>query len=74
MTNKHFDKCINECISYIRNEEDRTQTELYIRELLDVVNLHNYDWHYFTSTGIFHDAIGKVVNFTVGVVETTAEY
>lgn len=74
MTNKHFDKCIDECISYIRQEEDRSHSELYIRELLDIVNLHNYDWQHFTSTGIFHDTIGKVVNFTVGVVETTTDY
>lgn len=64
-----FDSLFNDCICYVVNQENHTMAEVYMMELIDA-----NDWESFISTGVFHDAIGKIVDQTEDSVTVTTEY
>jgi hypothetical protein len=64
------DLIINECKNYIVQCEDINEKKEYQDELKRVSN----DFYELVNSGIFHDAIGKVVNYTNNYVDVITEY
>lgn len=61
---------INECKNYIAQCEDINEKKEYQDELKRVSN----DFYELVNSGVFHDAIGKVVNYTNNYVDVITEY
>ena len=60
---------IEECQNYI-DQSSKEEQELYQTELNEVCG----DFYRLTNSGIFHDAIGKVIDRTPYTVVVTTDY
>ena len=49
---------ITDILSYIEQTPDSNERDNYMSELNEVKN----NWYMLVASGVFHDAIGKVVN------------
>lgn len=61
---------IKECQDYIDQLDSKEEQQCYQNELNEVCG----DFYYLTNSGIFHDAIGKVVGYTIDYVGVITEY
>ena len=61
---------IADILSYIEQTEDRNERNQYTNELNETKD----NWDSLIETGIFHDAIGKVINKKSNEVEVAIEY
>ena len=61
---------IEECQDYIDQLDSKEEQQIYQEELNSVVS----DFSRIVESGIFHDAIGKVVNKTNISVDVITEY
>ena len=61
---------IADILSYIEQTEDSNDRNKYTNEL----NEPKDNWDSLIETGIFHDAIGKVINKKSNEVEVAIEY
>lgn len=61
---------IADILSYIEQTEDSNERNQYTNELNETKD----NWDSLIETGIFHDAIGKVVNKKSNEVEVAIEY
>jgi hypothetical protein len=73
-TNDHMGEVLHDIMSYIEQTEDLNEKAEYKRELEEVKD----SWEKLTQSGVFHDAIGKVVkSYNIDhylVVEIETEY
>lgn len=61
---------IADILSYIEQTEDSNERNQYTNELNETKD----NWDLLIETGIFHDAIGKVINKKSNEVEVAIEY
>lgn len=61
---------IAEILSYIEQTSDENERIQYTKELNDTKD----NWDSLIESGIFHDAIGKVINKKSNEVEVAIEY
>lgn len=61
---------IEECQDYIDQLDSKEEQQCYQNELNEVCG----NFYHLTNSGIFHDAIGKVVNKTNISVDVITEY
>lgn len=61
---------IADILSYIEQTEDSNERNQYTNELNETKD----NWDSLIETGIFHDAIGKVINKKSNEVEVAIEY
>lgn len=66
----NLDMILLEIQLYIQNTEDVNEQIAYTAELNEVKN----NWEMLVESGVFHDAIGKVVNKKFNEVEVAIEY
>jgi hypothetical protein len=69
-TNKDLETLREEIQAYMNQMPDCDELAEYKREVEEVKN----DWTKLVDTGIFHDAIGKVVKKDGTTVEVETEY
>lgn len=79
-TTNLYDVCLT-CFKYIMESsmDDRVEREDYIDDLIGTMRLWEVEggipaFHYLITTGVFHDAMGKVVDIYEDKVIVTTEY
>ena len=69
-TSNDVDLILSDIQSYIEQTSDENEKIQYTNELNEAKN----NWDSLIETGVFHDAIGKVVNKKSNEVEVAIEY
>lgn len=69
-TSNDMDLILSDIQSYIEQTSDENERIQYTNELNETKN----NWDSLIESGIFHDAIGKVVNKKSNEVEVAIEY
>jgi hypothetical protein len=69
-TSNDMDLILSDIQSYIEQTSDENERIQYTNELNETKN----NWDSLIETGVFHDAIGKVVNKKSNEVEVAIEY
>ena len=69
-TSNDMDLILSDIQSYIEQTSDENERIQYTNELNETKN----NWDTLIESGIFHDAIGKVVNKKSNEVEVAIEY
>lgn len=69
-TSNDMDLILSDIQSYIEQTSDENERIQYTNELNGTKN----NWDSLIETGVFHDAIGKVVNKKSNEVEVAIEY
>ena len=69
-TSNDMDSILSDIQSYIEQTSDENEKIQYTNELNETKN----NWDSLIETGVFHDAIGKVVNKKSNEVEVAVEY
>jgi hypothetical protein len=69
-TSNDMDLILSDIQSYIEQTSDENERIQYTNELNETKN----NWNKLIETGVFHDAIGKVVNKKSNEVEVAIEY
>lgn len=70
-TNVH--SIIEECRDYASQEEDATQKKKYLDDIKEI-KANGHDFEQLCNSGIFHDAIGKVLESNESCVTVTIQY
>ena len=75
-----FANLLGDCLEYVwESQSDSCKTTLdYMKELADVIcadkKNHDKAWELLVNSGVFHDAMGEVVEYDNNSVTTTDEY
>ena len=69
-TSNDMDLILSDIQSYIEQTSDENERIQYTNELNETKD----NWDSLVETGVFHDAIGKVVNKKSNEVEVAIEY
>ena len=69
-TSNDMDLILSDIQSYFEQTSDENERIQYTNDLYETKN----DWNKLIETGVFHDAIGKVVNKKSNEVEVAIEY